>query len=366
MTRDLAVSFIAVFFITGCNKTDEVVTPETNGNPSMGFAFFPGVFMSSDGNRFITNFNARSNMISIHWSGDVPWALLSECPDLNNCTPSDPGLVQDLNQLMTTINGLMVHTEGFKNDPAKRVYLSMSPLNNERNGVCPNYLQPQIPPPGSDFSNTQVRELYKRFVNFMIAKFQPDYFSQGIEFNMYITNNFADFDNLVSLMEEIKTPLSVSNPGLVTAPTIQWEFYKSSYDGNPTHRARLNTLVNSWSTVGDIYFISTYPNVFLNLTSLDISNYNFGSYGFSFGSSTNIMISECGVQPQFQVALLETVFEMASMYDMKGIIWFFLEDMDALPFTPAFENIGLYDDSNPANLVPQPGLAKWDSYFAGQ
>ncbi|PJF41075.1 MAG: hypothetical protein D6737_00400 [Chloroflexi bacterium] len=332
--------------------------------PFMGFAFFPTVFMSSDSPRYVENFDVRADLISIHWGGSVPWEVFAQCADITDCMLSDPVLSATRDNFLQTTAGLAQFTNAFKNDPDKRVYLAINPLNNDRSGVATNYFQSAtIPPPSDTFADPQLRMLYRRYADYMVRIFTPDYFSPAIEFNMYLRNNPADFANLISLLQEVRADAQAIDSSLVVAPTIQWEFYRFSYDNDATQRAALDALLTEWHTLGDMFMFSTYPNLFLDLTTLDASHYHFADYGFTFDANTRLMISETGIQPEFQTTLINTLFGLTKQYQVEGIVWFFMEDADAQPFPQNFENIGLFDDAA-TTLIPHPGLAVWDQWFA--
>ena len=366
--RTLLVIFVAalITMAAGCSKDDNPVDtlPVSTRPYKMGFSFFPTLYQSADPNQFLTNFNARADLITIHWSGDVPWRLLDICPDLDNCTPvGDTTLLAISNELQLAVNGLQTYTSAFKTAANKRVYLAMSPLSNERDSVSYLYGGHESPPPANNFADADVRANYKAFVNYMIDKFQPDYFSQSIETNMYINHNRPDYPNLISLLAEIKAELAISHPNLLVAPTIQWEFYRDSWL-DPAEMPLLDSMMNHWADLGDFYPFSTYPNIKLNIGSVDSTLYEFDQFGIDLDASSKVMISECGVQPNLQAEMLRLLSDLLQQHDPIALDYFFLEDMDHLSFPPSFVNVGLYNDINSPTLTPHPGLAVWDSLFA--
>jgi len=69
------IQFIRIIFLLGCACLLVLACSEDDNNPvdsppsqrpyKMGFSFFPTVFQSAEPNQFITNFQARSDFISI-------------------------------------------------------------------------------------------------------------------------------------------------------------------------------------------------------------------------------------------------------------------------------------------------------------
>lgn len=356
---------VAVLSLAACSRDDNPVETPVGTRPyKMGFSFFPTLYQSVDANQFIANFNARSDLITIHWSGDVPWELIDSCPDLDNCNPvSNANLLFINDNLQAAITGLQTYTGAFKAASNKRVYLAMSPLSNERDSVAYLYGNRQSNPPANTFTDPTIRASYKLFVTYMIDKFQPDYFSQAIETNMYVDHNRPDYPHLISLLAEIKAELAVSHPNLLVAPTIQWEFYRDSWL-DPAEQPLLDSMMSRWTDLGDYYPISTYPNVKLNLGSVDSTLYRFDQFGIDLAADAKVMISECGTQPNLQADMLRVLSDFLQAHEPIAIDYFFLEDMDHLPFPPSFLDIGLYNDAASPALTPHPGLAVWDSLFA--
>lgn len=368
LIRLLPILILSAFliFAAACSEEDNPTDspPVRTRLYKMGFSFSPTVFQSANPNQFIANFDSRADLITIHWSGDVPWELMGACPDLDVCNPDfDANLLFINDELHQAISGMRSYTTPFKVDPNKRVYLAMSPLSNERDSVSYLYGNRQSNPSANTFADSTIRARYKRFVNYMIDKFDPDYFSQSIETNMYVDHNRPDFPNLISLLAEIKAELAISHPDLMVAPTIQWEFYRDNWL-DPAEQPLMDSMMNHWSDLGDFYPISTYPNIKLNLGSVDSTLYEFDQFGIDLDASSKVMISECGTQPNLQAEMLRLLSDILKKHDPIALNYFFLEDMDHLGFPAPFLDIGLYNDALSPTLTPHPGLAVWDSLYA--
>ncbi|GAB4329272.1 MAG: hypothetical protein Kow0074_25720 [Candidatus Zixiibacteriota bacterium] len=352
---------IALWSCSGNGST----APEGHGrNYQMGFSFYPTVFQSAQPQQFVMNFRVRADLVTVHWDGNIPWPLLAKCPDLENCDPGDDSLLIAMHaNLKQTVQGLVQQTGFFKRDPNKSVYLAVSPLNIDRDAIVNTYAGLRAEPPGSTFAAPEVTEYYNRFVTYMVTQFEPDYFTQVIEINMYAVNRPDDFMNLVRLAQDVFETIKTDHPLMPTAPTIQWEFYKVGWD-TPGRSGLLDSLASNWYDYADFYAFSTYPNIRLDQTTVDSSWYRFDQYGLGNVANSALMISECGIQPLMQRDLLRTLSRLLQRHNGIALNYFFLEDMDHLDFPPSFRDVGLYHDKQSPTLTPHPGLAAWDSLYA--
>ncbi len=330
----------------------------------MGFALYPTVFQSALPQQYVMNFRTRADLVTVHWDGNVPWPLLARCPDLGNCDPGGDSLLMAMqDNLNQTVEGLRNQTGIFKRDPERLVYLALSPLNIDRDGIVSTYAGLRATPPGATFATPAVTEHYVRFVSYLVAQFDPDYFSPVIEINMYAVNQPGDFLNLIALAQDVYEAIKTEHPMLPMAPTIQWEFYKVGWDTQARHPL-LDSLSTNWARFADFYALSTYPNIQLDRSSVDSTWYRFDQYGLDDITQSQLMISECGVQPLMQRDMLQTLSRLLQRYKGIALNYFFLEDMDHLDFPPSFKDVGLYHDKQSPTLTPHPGLATWDSLYA--
>ena len=340
----VVLGILAVFFVGQDDGSGEILV--SDDCILLGSAFYPGALISNDAGNYVSNY--KEDLILFHFGDSVPWEILSKCDDIDNCELSgnDASAYNDFKEV---IDNLALHSKA-----NKKVYLAVNPINNERDGVATNWDSEKnlgYLPPGDDFNNEQVRTLYKKWVSYLVEKFDPDYLSQAVEFNMYSDSNSGDFDNLVSLLEEVKK----ENEGetFVIGPTIQWEFFKR------------NSVSVDWNLLGEGFAFSTYPHIF---SKEDISSdmYDFSNYGISIDNKP-LFISESGVSHDYQESLLEALFKLKEEYNLQAVIWFFKEDADSYfdtlpneyPFT-VFQNNGLYTDSG----VKNPGAALWEKELA--
>jgi len=294
---------------TEIGDSQQAVSEQCDG-PRLGSAFFPGVVISQDPGAFVQSYNTYSDLMLLHFGDKVPWQAL-ECDSVEDCTSAD---------FVEVMDQLALHASKFDGP----VYVAVSALNNERNGVATDWDGNKV---FANFTDPRVHELYGRWVAYVKQKFRPDYFSQGVEVNMYAEENPVDFDNLIRLMEDTKQ-------GAI-GPTIQWEFYKQQWSNGSSM---------TLEGLGSGFAFSTYPKI------LDVpEGYDFREYGLEVGGKP-VIISETGIGDGLQEAHLERLLALDATHDLKGIVWFFLEDdnqlltqlPDQYPYT-VFKDAGLKD-----------------------
>lgn len=312
----------------------------------MGSAFYPGALISQDAGQYIQNY--QENLALFHFGDSIPWMTLAKCENVDDCelTGKEKLAYDELKEVM---DQLALHAKSGK----RKVYLSVSPINNDRNGVATSWeseANQGFSPPATVFSDEKVRNLYKKWVSYLVGKLKPDYLSQGIEFNMYVNSKPNDSENLISLLSEVKAENESKTQ--VIGPSIQWEFFKES------------PISPNWDALGSGFAFSTYPHI-LQPSDLSISqtHYNFEEFGLNLGEKP-LFISEAGVSHEYQEMLLESLFSLKEKGDLQGVIWFFKEDAEGFfsqlpnsyPFT-VFQKNGLYSDSGSKN----PGATRWEA-----
>ncbi len=242
---------IMAFLLTGCGNENE--QDIDIGCIYLGFAFYPGLFFSSDLQNYVNNYD--SEIVLFHFGDNVPWSYLQECPDLS-CAD------QEFKDLMFSLTSYAAAHE-------RIVYLSVSPLCSDRNAPSNDWNNGQ--PPTDNFADTRLRTLYKLWIEYLVQSFNPDYISQGVEINMYATEHPEDFVNLITLMEEIK-----QHTENVFGPSIQWEIYKQQIDNG-------QTLDIPFHGLGQGFAFSTYPHIFDPSDTGEVTpdHYNFEDYGIN-------------------------------------------------------------------------------------
>ena len=332
----------------------------------MGCALYPGRLMAlaSGRNRvapYDTAVAARADLLSFHWDNNVPWELLGACgSDLDSCTP--PRRLRTAHQRQQAFFADAVETLARQGGIR---YVAINPLDIRRQGVSDAFEAQQgvrgATAPGADLADAEVRRRYLDFVRYAVTKFRPAYFSPGIEINMYAAERPGDFANLLSLMREARDVAHSIDPNIAVAPSIQWEFFKRDRQ-DAAVRGALDAMLRQWPEIADGLFVSTYPNVFGNKGSIAAADYDFAAAGLP--ANGPLLIAEAGVQPALQADLIAALVGLGARHDLRGVVWFLVQDMDRLNIPiPGLRDIGLFDDSR-RDLRPHPGAAVWDGYLA--
>ncbi len=334
----------------------------------MGFALYPGRLMAlASGRSRVVPYDhavrARSDLLAFHWDNNVPWHLLAACgSNLDSCTPP-----KRLRKAHTRLRAFFDDARATTTAQGGVRYVAISPLDLARKGVSVSFESQQgvrrTAAPATGFADPALRGLYLDFVRYAMTKFDPAYFSPGIEINMYAREQPADFANLLSLMAEARALVRTIDPTIVTAPSIQWEFYTRDWH-DPSVGPVLRQLAGAMPEIADGVFFSTYPNIFGEAGKVSTDAYSFGDFGLRVEPGTALLVSEAGTQPALQAELIGALIGLGERYDVRGIVWFLVQDMDRLDIpVPGLRDIGLFDDSTRA-LRPHPGAAVWDGYFA--
>lgn len=319
---------LSLFIFAGCAQKDEQA--ESSAKFLQGFAFYPGVFFSNDPQNYVNSYN--SEIMLFHFGDKVPWEYLQESADLSSADK----------EFKETMNILTTHAKYHKG----KVYLSISPLNNERNSPATDWNGEPVS--AKSFADKDLRMLYNQWVAYLIETFNPDYVSQGIEINMYYNEHPEDFENLLTLMKEVK-----QNNKNIVGPSIQWEFYKKQIDDG-------KNLNISFEELGEGFVISTYPHIFDPSSNASVTpeHYDFKRYEIIIDGS--LYIAESGIQHHSQESMLETLF---SLDNLEVVNWFFKEDSEKFfsqhtgyPYT-IFQGSGLYTDTGEKN----PGAHLWEN-----
>ncbi len=315
-----------------------------------GFGFFPWAAYALDVDKYFTTY--YGDITNLQFMDFVPWTLLKICKDLDDCVvPEEEQEKYDAFQKL--MRNVRARTDGFE---TKR-YVSVSPLDQNLKGIAADWLYDRKSPQsvvGNSFADPEIRSLYKKWVQYLIKKFHPDYFSQAMEFNLYADNNQEDFANMVSLLSEIRNETRGTK---VIGPTVQWETYK----GKP--------LVLDWDALGDGFAITTYPQL---MNTVDVSSalvpeqYDFEKWGVNVGEKP-LFISATGIPYDYQKKFLTLLFNLRDTHDLRGVIWlhknddenFFSNLPNEMPFS-AFHHNGLYSDFETKN----PGALLWESSLA--
>lgn len=346
----------------GCGDKDEITGGGGGGGttyanrPPMGIGYYPYRSLSTDPTRFDGNYDGRSEIMSIELDGEVPWLLLGVCNDLSDCETVEPELLPLKGKLDAMIASLKASVSAFRGDASHRVYLAVGPLNADREAPSTSFLGEALIPPAGNFADATVRDEYTRYCEWLVSELEPDYFSPAIEYNLYQSVG-ADFTNLVSLLQEIKTAVQIIDPDLIVGPSLQWEVYDA------TSKSPVSVAMSTETALTDALFVTAYPNIYLSQDTITADDFGFANAGIAVADTFPVFFAACGTQPHLQVGMLDALIQVANDSICLGIVWQRLEDLDPVADSlfPDYKiNIGLYNDDTATAVSPQPGLALWD------
>ncbi|MEQ1876798.1 MAG: hypothetical protein ABL958_09130, partial [Bdellovibrionia bacterium] len=266
---------------SGCNSVGSggPVEDETGGVPTptprppektyLGFTPLPPSLAPADQDLVYSRFGADANITAHHFDVGVPWneALI-------DTYPYDTHIMRDWGDRLA------------KTPPSHKIYVAVTPINFERNGLAPyrkNQDNMALVAPfdalgaASDFNNTSVRTAYLNYCRRVIRYFNPDFFAFGIEVNLVRKASTATWANYLQLHGFIYTRLKTEFPDLpifasvVGVPLLYaYEGAPAEFNGTPdpaqaymdSQRAALAQILAH----SDYYAISFYPyaSIFYN------------------------------------------------------------------------------------------------------
>lgn len=150
----------------------------------------------------------------------------------------------------------LVYTAAIARDKGLKLFLAVSPLNFTRDGL------EVLPAEWGDakFSDSRVRNSFKKHVKWLAEKFQPEYMAVGEELNMYAENRPDDYEYLVSLYKEAYAEAKRVSPQTLVFPTLQYEVLNGLTPGKPPAQPKWNHL-KDFAEISDAVAISTYPYI---------------------------------------------------------------------------------------------------------
>lgn len=357
--------------LQACDGSSETTPtpPQAEMRPyELGFTPWPYHDTVTAVNFVYSEVSLRGDFIAHHLDSGIPWE------EALNGTPYSAELDAEISARLgnTPIN--------------KRRYLAVSPLNRNRDGLAdywgtaPN--QP-LPSPWDTraLNDPDVITAYINFATDLIQRFNPDYFSLGIEVSEYLLNDIAAYDTLVDFTAAVSDFLKAQFPNVQLMVSVALKSPNSSETA--TIRAELPRLIQHIDVVG----VSAYPYVFFDHSGRgDPANLptDWLSQIVGLADGKPIAITETGWTAETltipvlgvdiasdsakQDAYLKALFAAADTLDARFIVWYSLVDYDALwdgalqqdPVAHIWRDTGLYDE----NLNPRPALDTWMNQLA--
>ena len=270
--------------------------------------------------------------------------------------------------------------------PGKAVFLAIDSLNQNRDGMAPNWGENFNEPLSAPwdtrpFDNFFVAAAYTNFAIDLIFRFQPLYFNYGTEISELMLNDPAAFDEYVEFARVTYTVLKAIFPNVQMMVSIAMKSPGS--EEMATIAAGFERIQDYVDVVG----ISTYPYIFFDhadkgdpntLPALWMAQIQLVAPGKPVAitetgwAAQNVVIPEFGVDVEsnerFQESYMGVLMGRATQLEMEFVIWWALTDFDAFwagdlnrdPVARIWRDIGLVDE----NLVNRPALTIWQSWYA--
>lgn len=329
----------------------------------MGFTDFPYA-RSLDAVAEVRRIVAQEGDLAVfHLDGGVPWQESAAG------TPYHPNFESELVAQKAAV------------PDGHRIYLAVTPINFERNGLARHRGAVTDEPLGAPFdtlgfSDSLVIRSFTAYCLRLIDHFAPDYFGYAIEANLVARNDPAQQASLLVLAESVYVALKRAHPALPVFATIQLE---NLYAGLPENGVATSELL-AWS---DVLALSTYPYT-LTPNPWGIPREYFDDLP-ELAAGRPIAIAETGWPaepvtapypapidgtPEWQALYVERLLGDMDDLDALFINWFFTRDYDDFwetefkdlpnaPLVRLWKDAGLYA----GNGAERPALVRWREWM---
>ncbi len=328
----------------------------------MGFTRWPAD-LTPEGFLTAQNFaHAHGDIVSVMFIGGVPW------PESLAGEPFS----RDVQ------NNLAYHPpEG------KKLFLSISPLNQDRKGLAPYWGEKDNQPlparwTGYALNSNQVKTAYLNFVLRAVKAMKPDYLAIGIENNVLLSHSLAKWRQLMELHRETYAAVKRVHPQLPVCFTTEVLHYRKL--ASDARGSDQETQVAELMKYSDLFAMSIYPHM-----SYDVPRpvpRDFFDFARQFGkpiavaetgdTSRDVELRAFGLtlkgseanQRQFIELLLAT----AHRDSYEFVTQFATTDFEKLceklpPPVDDLARIWAYTGMQTSNLEPKPALSVWDAYL---
>lgn len=263
--------------------------------------------------------------------------------------------------------------------PGHKVYVAITPINIERNGLAPyRGLEDDMPLPAPwdsyAFNHPDVKAAFLNYAINTIEFFHPDFLSIGVEANILVTNSPEKWDAYLELHQYVYTELKQRYPDLPIMVSLLGVALLDGYRSEDDHTAQMQAFEDIMPYT-DYYAISLYPylskyltnsipeTMFDDLFSLSdkpiaIAETGYPAQTFSIMYGSIIFITS----PEKQRAFIASLLFEADQREFVFVINFVLRDYDFLwkkigrtDLAALWRDTGFYDE----NGVPRPVLATW-------
>jgi hypothetical protein len=266
----------------------------------------------------------NTDIVSIKLDEGVPWQEA-----LENKNAYDPGFEASL--------------EGKSRYPKdKRVFLSMTPLNKDKNGMAgyrgalENMPNPD-PWNKKDLDDPLVAKAYLNFCREMVRRFRPDYLAYGIEVNN-LAKAPAKWKKFVPFAKDIYAALKKDFPQMPVLMTLSTESVTFDPEQSPLQKKAIKEIL----PFTDMIAVTALPYIkeqnpakipkdyFAQMAALAPQKpFAIAETAF-LAEDVNFLGIERVGKPAWQQDYLKFCFDECSRLNAKFIIWMLPRDCDAL------------------------------------
>jgi hypothetical protein len=337
--------------------------PETMSRPfRMGFTRWPSD-LSLDGFMTAQNFaHEHGDIVSVMFIGGLPW------PEALSGKPFSKDIEGNLS---------------YRPPSGKKLFLSISPLNQDRKALAPYWGEKDNRPLPAGWSTKALNDpdVKKAFLNFTlhaVERMKPDYLAIGIESNVLLSHDPAKWSQFKDLYRHTYASLKSKHPSLPVFFTTEAMHYK-----------KLATEAKARDQAGevadlmkdsDIFAISVYPHMsygvprpipsdFLDFARsfrkpIAVAESGMTSRDVELKSSNLTLRGSESDQKQFTELLLTTA--MRDRYAF--VINFASTDFERLaaklpPPSDDLARIWAFTGMQTSDKKPKPALTVWDTYL---
>jgi len=211
----------------------------------LGFTPFPPDLTSEAVDEVYRFISDHGDLVAHHFDSGVPW------PEAYRNESYSTHLNQDWTYRRSRIQ------------PGRAVYVSITPLNFERNGPAAYWGETdnmENPAPWNDYplNHPSVKQAFLNYARKVVDFFQPLYLAIGIESNILISKAPELWDGYLELNRHVYTQLKLEHPKLKIFPTVQYEHLRGIEDESKGKRSLQEQGVRELMRHSDLLALSTY------------------------------------------------------------------------------------------------------------
>lgn len=262
----------------------------------------------------------NADLVAHHLDEGIPW------PEAFEKRPYHPNVESALNARVQRLNR------------RQKTYLAITPV---RDGLATYWAKDaQMERPGrwkdKEIDDAEAITAYLNFSRDLIRRFRPDFMAYGIEVNLHLAKNNAQWSRFVNLAREVYTTLKAENPNLPLFLTLQIdEFWKDEKNQTEAIRQIL--------PYTDFVAVSTYPYFYGYFDPSTIPEGYFSKVA-ALAPEKPFVVAETGFTAEdldalgkkgpgsvkWQNAYMKLLLKESDRLNAKFVMWFVPRDYDAV------------------------------------